>query len=155
MSSELLLKELHTRFDEVRRAFSLQVSLSDLGKAFFIEDAVLSAGYVSPDLLQQLCSRISEVFMNWNTYLHGLVMPDPHNLIQMNESKLLSSEQKKMALSLMTQAMKLVSRNSLFHVNPDPTAQARFIDESFSFWITMYQPSLSVLVTRVFNGWNT
>lgn len=153
--SNNLLKELEDAYSLLQRSQGITAPLDDLDKAFYVRDSILSGGYLSTSLSQQLCSRIAEVLMNWNTYLHGLVMPDPHFLIQMNESKFLSAEEKKQILSLIAQSMGFVSRNTLFHAKPDVELEARFIDEVLSFWKTIYQPRLISIIELLRARWSS
>lgn len=154
MSSNDLLAELSSLFTRLKKERGLRVELDDLDSVFYIRDAVLSAGYVSRNLSQQICSRITEVFMNWNSYLHSLVMPDTHHLIQMNESKFLNSDEKKRALALIARSMDLVSRNTLIHARPDSRAEIQFIDDAVLFWKETYQPQLVSIIELLRAGWS-
>lgn len=153
MSSNLS-KELEEAYLFLQRARSIRASLDELDTAFYVRDGVLANGYISSSLSSQLCARIAEVFMNWNTYLHGLVMPDPHYLIQMNESKFLEPDDKKRILSLIARSMGLVSRNTLFHARPDSQAEASFIDEALVFWKETYQPALISIIELLRARWS-
>ncbi|MEK6858756.1 MAG: hypothetical protein AABX53_02490 [Nanoarchaeota archaeon] len=154
MSNELLLKELHDSYASLQRSSGVRASLDELDVAFYVRDAILSAGYVSSLPSQQLCARIADVFMNWNSYLHGLVMPDPHFLVQMNESKFIDSEGKKAILALIARSMVFVSRNTLFHARADLREEARFIDESLAFWKNDYQPTLISILETLRARWS-
>ena len=154
MSNELLLKELRDAYLSLQHSHGVRVGLDELDRAFYIRDAILSAGYVSPLLTQQLCARIADVFMNWNSYLHGLVMPDPHFLVQMNESKFIDSEGKKAILALIARSMVFVSRNTLFHARANLAEETRFIDEALAFWKTDYQPTLVSILETLRARWS-
>ncbi len=155
MLNELLLKELHDAYSTLQHSLGVRASLDELDAAFYVRDAILSAGYVSPSLTQQLCARIADIFMNWNGYLHGLVMPDPHFLVQMNESKFIDSEGKKAILALIARSMVFVSKNTLFHARgTDFAEEARFIDESLAFWKNDYQPTLISILETLRARWS-
>lgn len=147
------LNELSTSFMRLKKEQGLRAELDEIDSIFYIRDAVLSAGYVSRNLSQQICARITEVFMNWNSYLHGLVMPDPHHLIQMNESKFLTADDKKKVLALIARSMELVSRNTLIHARPDSRAETRLIDEAVVFWNEVYQPQLVSIIELLRARW--
>lgn len=154
MSSDIS-KELAAQYSVLQRTRGVRTSLEQLDSAFYISDGVLSLGYVSTFLSQQLCARIADIFMNWNGYLHGLIMPDAHHLVQMNESKVFSAEEKKSILALIGSSMEFVSRNMLFHAQSDPSAEARFIDEAFAFWESSYKPSLVSFIEKLRVRWSS
>lgn len=91
--------------------------------------------------------------MGWNNYLHNLVMSSPGYMIQMNESKMLSEEDKKNALKLIARAMTLVSANSLVGLTKDKKEEAKLIDDAVTFWNTTYKPEIEKLVKKINDGW--
>jgi hypothetical protein len=153
MSNNELLKELEEKFKIMQREMGLTSSLKQLDDIFFVSDAILHQRYVSPQLSRQICSRIVETYMGWNNYLHNLVMSAPGYMIQMNESKMLSEDDKKNALKLMAQAMVIVSGNSLVGLTKDKKEEAELIDEAVEFWNTIYRPQIEKLIRKINDGW--
>lgn len=153
MSNSELMIELVARYAALKGEFGIRASFEDLDSAFSFHDAILSAGFVSPDLLRQLCARISDVLMNWNSYLHGLVMPDSHYLIQMHESGFLDQADKKAILALIARSMVFVNQNARLHAIPLSSQAASFIDEALVFWKDVYSPSLITFIDKLGSRW--
>ncbi|MEK6824494.1 MAG: hypothetical protein AABY02_01450, partial [Nanoarchaeota archaeon] len=64
--------------------------------------------------------------MGWNNYLHGLIISNPHYMIQVNEGKMLSDEDKKMMGKMISEGMRFVSGNMLNGLTKDKKAEAAF-----------------------------
>lgn len=153
MLNNELLKELEEKFKLMQRELGFKSSFKQIDDIFFVTDAILHQRYVSLQLSRQICSRIVETYMGWNNYLHNLVMSSPGYMIQMNESKMLSEEDKKNALKLIARAMTLVSANSLVGLTKDKKEEAKLIDDAVTFWNTTYKPEIEKLVKKINDGW--
>ena len=89
MEKVQLLKEFRWDFDKMKTELGFKSSFDDLNNIFFIDDFVLKTEFVSNRLSRQICSRIVETYMNWNNYLHSLIITNPQNMINVTESKIL------------------------------------------------------------------
>ena len=149
-----LAKELHLKFAEMKNQLGFKSSFEEIDDIFFISDAVLHSGFVSENALsRQIASRISDTFMGWNNYLHNLFMPQPYSMIAMQESKMVSEENRKHALKLIGEAMSLVNTNMMNGLTKDKLSEAYFIDESVNFWNNKYRPILLKIVGAISEGW--
>ena len=154
MNKKELLKELEEKFKVMKRELGFKVSLEEVDSIFFIKDAVLSTGFVSEVLSRQLCSRIVDTYVNWNNYLHSLIIPNPNNMLNINESKMFNEEEKKKITKLMTEIMALVSTNTLIGLTKDKSGEARFIDDSIDFWKKTFSPELIKIIKKINDEWS-
>ena len=154
VSREQILRELHEGFASVKKELGLNSSFEDLDKAFFLEDAVLQAGFVSPKALsRQICARIVDTYMGWNNYMHNLIIPNPHYMIQVNESKMLNDEDKKMIGKMISESMRFVSENMLNGLSKDKKAEADFIEGALALWNGSYKQRLESFLRKIHAGW--
>ena len=150
---DLLLERLRTRFESLKNELGFASSFEELDDIFYLQDSILNSGFVARALERQICARIVDSYMGWNNYLHTLIMPDIHSMIQMNESKLLGDDDKREALRLIGDSMKLVSMNLVIGATRDNKLAAKFIDDAAIFWNETYQPRLEHLMRKVHGGW--
>jgi len=148
-----ILKELEEKFESLKKEIGFKSSLEDINKIFFIKDAVLSAGFVSENFSRQLCGRIVETYTTWNHYLHSLIMPNPSNMLNMNESKMLDDKEKKEIMDLLGGTIGLTSTNTLIGLTKDRTEESKFIDDSVKFWNSTFKPKVVKLMEKVNSGW--
>lgn len=151
-----LLRELEEKFKEVQKELGFETSFEDLDSVFFIQDSILSSGFVSDNFSRQLCSRIVDTYNNWNNYLNNLLMPNPGFLPFQTEAKIFSSEEdKQMIWDLIKNAIRLTSMNSLVIVNKDKILEKKFIDESYNYWKSNFQPCIEKIMKRVHEAWGS
>ncbi|MAE49751.1 hypothetical protein CMI48_02895 [Candidatus Pacearchaeota archaeon] len=153
MEQEKLLRELENGFAAEKERLGFSVTLDELDEMFFVRDSVLDAGFVSKNLSRQLARRVVETYMSWNEYLNGLMMPNPHHLLQATEHKLVDDETKKDAMKLMSKAMVLVSRNTNVGLTKDEKEEGKWFDEVVPFWKETYLPVLENVMGQVVEGW--
>ena len=154
MNKQELLNELRVKFDGIKNDLGFKSGFEDIEKIFFIKDFVLDHGFVSDSLSRMICKRIVDTLMNWNEYLHSLVMPNPNNIMNFNESKMFNDEEKKEFMRLMTEVMELVAQNSLAGVSKDKKLEAEFIDKSVNFWNNRFSPNLIKTMKKVYEEWS-
>lgn len=147
-----LLNELEESYSHFRKEHKIKVSLEDVDKLFFVNDNVLSAGYVSVHLGKFICNRAVDTYMSWLNYLHNLIM-GTSSMILMNEGKMLSEIDKKDILKLISQTMALVSENTVLGLARSHSDEAAFIDQSVEFWNSTFQPRVSVIAKKIHEGW--
>src|SRR3989344_100119 len=154
VSREQVLRELHDGFAALKKELGFKAGFEELDRVFFLEDAALHAGFVSRTALsRQICARIADAYMSWNNYLHGLIIPNPHYMIQVNESKMLSDEDKKTMGKMISEGMRFVSGNMLNGLMKDKKAEAAFIDGALALWDESYCSQLAIFLSKIYSGW--
>ncbi len=153
MEKAQLLDELKERFAIMKAELGFKSSLEDLNNIFFLDDFVIKTEFVSNRLSRQICSRIVETYMNWNNYLHSLIIANPQNMINVTESKVFNDEERVEIRKLMTKAMALVSTNTLVGLTKDRKAESKFIDDSVSFWVSEFGVKVEEIMRKVNDGW--
>jgi uncharacterized protein YggL (DUF469 family) len=153
VEQEKLMQELEKKFKEEQQRLGFKVSLDELDEMFFVRDVVLDAGFVSANLSRQLARRIVETYMSWNEYMNGLMMPNPHHLLQATEHKLVDDETKKEAMKLMSKSMVLVSRNTKVGLDKNVEDEGKWFDDVVPFWKETYLPVLEKIMGQVVKGW--
>ena len=142
-------------FEQAKQELGFKSSFEEIDEIFFIKNAVLDVDFVADRFSRQLCSRIVETYMNWNNYLHSLVMPNPQSMINMHESKMFSeAEMRKKIMDLITKAMALVSTNTKIGLTRDKKDEAGFIDEAVRFWNEDFKPEIVKIIEKVNSDWN-
>jgi hypothetical protein len=150
---EDILKELDIEFSKTREEFGFTSGLDELDEHFFIRDLVLEKGFVSGDFSNQLRIRIIDVLISWDNYLHGLVMPNPQNLFNLNEAKAFNENDKQEIVKVMSRVAHFVSRNGLVRLTRDKKEEAKIIDDSLKFWVEIYRPFFTKIMRKIENHW--
>jgi len=153
MNDQEILQDFETKFKEIKKELGFKASLEDLDEIFFIRDFILQEGFVSCKLSRQICSRISETYMHWNGYLHGLVFPNPNSMLNLNESQMFDEDSHREIMKLMAEVMTLVSTNTLIGISKNKELESRFIDDTLTFWKTNFKPKVTNIMTKVAKGW--
>ena len=138
----------------MQKELKFKTNFEKIDEIFFIKDMVLKEGFVSERLSRRICHRIVETFMDWNGYLHSLVMPNPQNMLNLMESKLFNQEEKKDIMELMKKIMEISSRNSVIALKKDKHGEAKFIDDAVSFWNNTFQNKLDKIMTKINLEWS-
>jgi len=155
MNKKELLEELKEKFEEIRKELGFKAGLEELNNIFFIQDAVLSAGFVSEKLSRQICGRIVETYSAWNNYLHSLIIPNPGHIINMNESKMFNEEERKNIMNLIASAIALTSSNTVIGLTKNKKQEAEFIDDALKFWKENFKPELIKITEKINKGWKS
>ena len=150
---EDILKELDVRFSKTREELGFTSGLDELDEHFFVRDFVLEKGYVSGDFSNQLRIRIIDVLISWDNYLHGLIMPNPQNLFNLNEAKAFNEKDKKEIVKMMSRVAHFVSRNGLVRLTRNKEEEAKIIDDALKFWKEIYQPFFVKIMEKVEDHW--
>ena len=148
MEQTELLTNLDEKFAKLKKDFGLKVNLDEMDRSFFVRDFVLKEGYVSESFSRQLCRIMAETLMNWNEYLHSLIMPNPQNLLNMGESKIFGKDEKEEIMDLMKKIMELGSRNSLIMLGESKQEEAKFMDDAIVFWKDEFRPKIIKIVKK-------
>jgi len=153
MNKKELLKELEEKFKKLKEELQIESSLDEIDDIFFIRDYILREGFVSENLSRQICSRIADLYLAWNNYLHSLIMPNPQNILNMSEAKLFNNDEKKEISELMKKAMAISSRNSLIGLTKDTDEEAEFIDYAVEFWNETFKEKLIPIMAKINEEW--
>jgi hypothetical protein len=148
-----ILEELEEKFKALKEELKLKSSFEDIEGIFYVRDAVLGAGFVSENFSRQLCSRIVDTLMSWGNYLHGMILPNPQNLMNTNESKMFEEDERKEMLKLMSRVMAWVSTNTLAGLTKEKVKEKEFIDGSVGFWKNTFKPKLAEFMKKVNEKW--
>jgi len=150
---EEILKELKRRYNNLKEENKIKTNLEDLERIFYVKDMFVKDGFVAERLSRRICHRISETFMDWNGYLHSIVMPNPQNMLNMMESKVFTQDEKKEMMEIMKKIMELGSRNSVLVLTNDKTEEAKFIDEATKFWDSEFRNQMTKIMKKINSEW--
>jgi len=153
MIKQEILNDFEKNFKKLKKELNLKTNTEELDRIFYIKDYVLQEGFASDNLPRQIGYRIVEIFMRWNEYLHGLIMPNPQNIINISESKILSLEDKKEITELIKKGMEIASKNTIIGLKRDSKAEAKFIDDSVNLWESEFKPKLLKIVLKINEEW--
>ena len=148
-----ILEELKEKYEMLRKDYKIKAELEEVNKCFSIVHVILSQGFVSEDLLSQMNNRVSDFFMNWSNYLHSLVLPNPHNMINVNENKFLNEEDRKEILKLISKTMVYASKNTLLGLKRSAKEDAQFLDDSVKFWNHDFSSKAILIAEKISEGW--
>ncbi|MBI2045032.1 hypothetical protein HYT23_03165 [Candidatus Pacearchaeota archaeon] len=155
MEQHELLKNLDEKFRKAQKEFGFKANLDEMDKNFFVRDSILKEGYVSESFSRQLCRIITETLMNWNEYLHSLIMPNPQNLLNMGESKIFNQDEKREITELMKKIMEICSRNSLIMLGGSKDEEGKYIEDSIKFWKSEFKPKITKIITKINHEWKS
>lgn len=153
MEKEKILKEIEERFNKMKSEFKMNVTLDELDTVYSVRDSILKDGFVSENFVRQLCYRIVEMLMRWNEYLHSLVMPNPQNMLNMSESKVLNQDERKEITETMKRIMDISSTNSLLILKKDKAGEAKFIDDAVGIWENEFKEKFTNMMQKIHNEW--
>ncbi|PIN89340.1 hypothetical protein COU60_04275 [Candidatus Pacearchaeota archaeon CG10_big_fil_rev_8_21_14_0_10_34_76] len=153
MEQKELLDFFEKEFLKIKADLGFKAGLDEIDKIFFVKDMILKEGFVSEMLSRQICTRITETLMQWNSYVYNLIFPNPGDMILGSESKAISQEDKNELWKLMRKSMELVSRNSIIGLSKDKKIEAKFIDDSLDFWNMKFNPKVIEIVKKINSEW--
>ena len=153
MLNKELLQELNEEFERTKQELGFKASFKEIDEIFFISDFILTQKFVSKEFSRQLCWRMIETITSWNNYLHGLMMPNPGNMFNMTESKLISEKEKNELMLIMAKGMEFSSRNNVIGITKDKVAEGKIIDEMVMYWNKELKEKLVKLKQRMVNEW--
>lgn len=153
MEQDELIKKLKEEFKKTKEELGFQSTYEEINKIFFIEDDVLGKKLVSNQYSRQLCHRIIDTFSSWNGYLHGIVLPNPANMISQTESGLFDEEEKNKLMKLMNQIMFQVSKNTMVGLTKIKQDESELIDSSVKLWNEELNPELQKVMKKIKEYW--
>ena len=141
MSKEELLKELRKQFDLTKKRLGFKASFEEINEMSYIEDMVLSQGFVSNQFSRQMINRMVETFYSWLGEIYAWVCPQPLDIIHLFESKKLSQEEKKEFLMMIDKIMHLVRKNKrIAFKGLIKKEEGAFVDELVEFDKKYFNP---------------
>jgi len=153
MESKDILKEFETEFEKIKKELGFKSNLKELDRIFYLNDLILKEGFVSTKLSRTICTRIANTFMSWNNYLHGLIMPNPSYMVNMTEHQMFDDNDRKDIVKLMNKILALVSTNTLVGLTEDKKAEAKFIDDSVTFWKSSFLLDIIKIMEKINKEW--
>ena len=148
-----ILEELESRFEEFKKKSKLSISLKDLDEVFRIKDYILRERFVSEKISRQISTAISDIFLGNLSYLHGLIMPNPQNMLGLAESKIFEKDEKQGIYDIMAEIVELLSKNHLNSFDYSESEEGRFISSSFEFWEKKLKIKMKHVLKKVNEYW--
>ena len=147
------MKELDTKFNEMKKELGFNVTLDELDDVFFIRDFVQQAKFVSNKPSRAVCARMIDTFQSWTPVLQNILMPNPGSLVTMTEGKPFEEEDKKNASKLLCQIMEMTRRHNLIGLTKDKKEEGKFIDEAYKFWNETSSKQLVPILKKLNETW--
>ena len=148
-----VVPQLEEAFAKLKKELKLKTTLDQLDEIFFIRDFVRRERFVSNSLSRQLCGRIVDTYNAWLGYLHGLVMPNTGNIINMTEHQTLDDAEKTKLMTLMTELMVFNNTNVLIGLTKDKKQEAEFIDSAVTLWKETFLPTTVPILKELNAMW--
>src|SRR3989344_1269540 len=152
MDKKEILDELKKQFDLTKEKLKFKSSFEEVNEIAFLEDMVLSQGYVSNQLSRQMVNRMTDTFYGWVGVIHSWVFPPQMDLIYSNESKNLTKEERKELYSMIDKIMYLVRKNKRIAFE-NSSEESKFIDEVIDFDKKIFSPFMSKYLKRFEEFW--
>ena len=151
MDKKELLRELKEKFSNSKEELNFKISFEEAEKEWFLEDMVLSKGFVSNRFSKQMISWVLDNLSNWIELFHAWINPPPQNLIISNESKILEKELKE-ASSIISRIMYLIRKNKRISFEKDKK-EGEFVDELMEFQIKEFNPFAKKYFKKLEQAW--
>jgi len=148
-----LIKDFEKEFEKIRKEIGFKPTLEQLDEVFYIRDFINKETYVSTAVLKQVCRRIVDVYSVWLQYMHGLISPNPGNMINMTEAQLYSDDERNKINKLIDRIMILSNNYNLLVINKEKKQGKDFVDEAYSFWETELKDELNKLMIKARDNW--
>ncbi len=153
MDKQQILEDFEKEFRRIKKELKFKARLDDLDQAFFLRDAILTQGYVSPTLSRQICYRMCDTYNSWVNHFHSILFPATYNLVQNTEASFFTEKEKAHLVQLMNTCIFLIRKNSLAGIKKDKKIEAAFIDEALRFWQHEFKPYLILFSEKTYEGW--
>lgn len=153
MTNKELIEELSIAFTKEQERLGFISSFEIVDKYFGITDMVLSDAYVSAKFIRSVNRRILDAYNGWVQFCHAHIMPQPGNMLQMEESKCLNEEDRKVMTGILNRVMELSSRNALIGITEKIDEEGKFIDDAVSLWETDIKLKLEVIFKKINTHW--
>ncbi|MEM4719709.1 MAG: hypothetical protein QXG18_02500 [Candidatus Pacearchaeota archaeon] len=149
-----LLKELKEKFEETKKNLGFKATYEEINSISYLEEMVFSQGYVSEQFSRQMINRIIEKYYSWLSEFYSWLYPQPPDAIHINESKKLSSEERKELLNLIERIMYLIRKNKrIVFEGLKKEVEGKFIDELVEFDKKYFTPILFKFNKKFEDSW--
>ena len=126
------LSEIKEAFEKAKQEAGFTSSFEDIDRIFFLYDFMQEKDFTSNKPARQIASRMTDVYSRIAEYLHRILMPNPHSLVVMEESKAFTDEEKKNVQKIFASVMELISRNSVNSMTLQD--DGALIDDMVEYW---------------------
>jgi len=141
INKDELLKELRKQFDLTKERLGFKANFEEINEMSYIEDMVLSQGFVSNQFSRQMINRMMETFYSWLSEIYAWVYPQPMDIIHIFESKKLSEDEKKEFLLMIDRIMYLFRKNKrIAFKGLIQKEEGAFVDELVEFGKKYFNP---------------
>lgn len=151
-TNQALLDELQEKFTAWKTKAQFTTSFDELNNICFIEDMVLSARFVSPQVNRMICARIRDTFISWINSFHNWLLPNPNSLIDNTEYQIFSEEERSEMKIMFKDFMTITSENIIHGLTKDSIAEGKYIDNCIKVWNT-HLPKLIEISKKINKGW--
>lgn len=153
MSNKELLEELSQAFNESKKELNIKADFETVDKYFGITDMALSDGFISKKFIRSVNRRILDAYNGWVQFCHSHLMPQPGNILQMEESKCISEKDRETMNEILTKIMELSSRNALNGISQEEDKDGKFIDDAVALWENDVKLKLEKIFTKINKHW--
>lgn len=153
MTNKELLDELSITFTKEKDKLNFDSSFEIVDKYFGITDMVLTDGFVSKKFMRSINRRVLDAYNGWVQFCHAHIMPQPGNMLQMEEAKCLTEVDRKIMNEILNVIMELSSRNALNGITEKDSEEGQFLDDAVSVWETDVKLKLEVIFEKIHTHW--
>lgn len=154
MEKEKLIKELKEQFDLTKKRLGFKTTYEKINDFTYIEDAILSQGYVSNRFSRQMINRIVETYYSWINELYNWASPSPYNMIVVSEAKKISEAEKKEVILMIDQIMYFFRKNKrIAFEGLIEKEEGKFVDELIDFGYDKFMPFMFKYTKKFELGW--
>ncbi len=133
MNKNELLTELQTKFEEIKKELNFRSNFQEINEFSFIEDLTLAQGFVSNQFSRQLINRITETYSSWIGTLHNWIIPNPHDMMAINEASKLTEDEKNEINKTINKIMYFIRKNKRIAFEKNKKEEGPFIDELIQY----------------------
>ncbi|HME87329.1 MAG TPA: hypothetical protein VKE88_02860 [Candidatus Nanoarchaeia archaeon] len=146
--------EFEKSFAVLKKELKIKVTLEELDSIFLVHDYVAKEGFVSNRLERQIVRRIIDVFSSWINYLHGMLVPNPNSILNVNEVSILTDADREKITKTVDRLMIFSTRYNMIAIKDDTKEAGKYIDDSVDAWNKEISPVLLDLMQRSNKMWN-
>ena len=143
--------EIKKEYEQLRKKHNLP-SYEELDNEFELLyfSPVIEVNYV----LRFIRRRITDKLKGFVNFFHGIINPNPSNLISLQESKFIPQEEKEKISELINEIMVLDSKSILLDLEQSEKNDAEFIKEALKRWSKM-KKTITNYVSKIKEGWES
>jgi hypothetical protein len=141
MNKNEILNDLRNQFEATRKKLGFKASYDEINRISYIEDMVLSEGYVSNQFSRQLINRMVETLYSWMNEIYSWIYPAPMDIVHMHENRKLNEQEKKEMLLAMDGIMYFVRKTKRIAFDGfKEKEESEIIDEVVDFYNIRFKP---------------